>query len=612
MIYKINELEKRECCGCNACGDICPESAITFIKDEEGFLNPSIEQEKCIDCGLCYKICPSVHFEKLRKNDFEKPVCFAAINKNLNVRFDSTSGGVFSALAKKAYINKFYVGGAVWNEDWSVSHFISNNKNDLERLRSSKYIQSDAQGLYKQIIGLLDADEKVLICGTPCQVAALKSYLRKDYTNIITIDFICQYVNSPFIWSKYIDYLENEHKSKVVYIKDKNKEIGWRSLCNKVVFENGDVIYDTKDVNHFRRCYMKLGIASRPACYDCKFKCFPRIADLTIADYWGGEKFIPKEFDNNLGTSLIMCNSQKGLDYFDDNVVKYLHIVPVPFESSLSKNRALTLPFNPTINFDRSAFYKDLSKSDIKSVVDSYIAKYKLNKKTHYVSSIKNVLRFGRDIVKQSGWHLGTLMKNIKYNFLSKHISTNIPKGHYLVLSPYCILVFGKDSKIKISGIVNLGMNEVRTEHKQSKILLRENAIIDFQGNYTFSAGCDIQVFKNAIFTIEGGGNSNMNIEIVCGQNITFQKYVYLGRRVIIRDTNGEHFISRQGYKTTRPVIIGTHAWLCDRATIMPGVHVWPGGIVGANSYVTSDVPAFSMVSGNPAHIVDEEIYWKA
>lgn len=608
----IDKLAPKDCCGCNACGDICPKSAISFHSDNEGFLYPQIDQSVCIKCELCEQVCPSIHAEDLKKNDFEKPVCFAAINKNLNIRFDSTSGGAFSALAKKAYQKKYYVGGAVWNEDWSVSHFISNNKKDLERLRSSKYIQSNSQGIYIQIRDLLKKGEKILICGTPCQIAGLKSFLKKDYTNLVTIDFVCQYVNSPLIWHKYIEYLENQHQSKVRYIKDKNKELGWRKLCNKVIFENGDVVYDLRETNHFRRCYMQLGVASRPACYHCKFKGFPRISDITIADFWGSEKYVPKEFDNDLGTSLILCNSQRGLDYFDDEVRKNMLIQSVDLQDTIAQNSALIRPYISPTHCDRTAFYKDLAYSDIKTVVDNYINKTNASRFSDSKKRIKNCLRFFKAIFKSSGCHLGTIYKNLKYNLFSQHIVNNIFEGHFLVLYPHCILSLQKGAKIKVQGLVQIGKNEVRKEIRSSKIFLKNNAFFDIQGDYTFGAGCDIQVLENAIFTIEGGGDTNNNIEIVCGQNITFQPHVFLGRNVIIRDTNGQHFLSRQGYKTSRPVIIGAHAWLCDRATIMPGVHVWPGGIVGANSFVSSDVPAFSMVSGNPCRLVDEEIYWKA
>ena len=100
---------------------------------------------------ICEKVCPVINIDALKQNDFEHPHCFAAIHKNLQVRFDSTSGGAFSAFAKKAYSEKAYVGGAIWNKDWSVSEYISNNKDDIEKLRSSKYIQSNAIGFYASV-----------------------------------------------------------------------------------------------------------------------------------------------------------------------------------------------------------------------------------------------------------------------------------------------------------------------------------------------------------------------------------------------------------------------------------------------------------------------------
>ena len=529
------------------------------------------------------------------------------------MRFDSTSGGAFSALAKKAYLQKYYVGGAIWNEDWSVSHFISNNKKDLERLRSSKYIQSDARGFYKQVKELLVAGEKVLLRGTPCQIAALKAYLKKDYENLITVDFICNYVNSPLLWEKYIEHLEKEHGSKVVYIKDKNKELGWRTLCTKVVFENEDTVYETRYENSFRRCYMELGVGARPSCYECKFKGFPRIADITIADFWGVEKYLPQEFDNNLGSSLIMCNSQKGLDYFDEGVKKYLEVQSVGLDMTLGGNSALTRPFNPGISVDREKFYEDLRKGDIKDVVDDYSEKY-LGRGRKNLSTKKKCLRilgFFRRAWKISRGNLYTFGQNIYFNWFCKNVETDILAKAYLKIHPHTIFQIDKSAKIIVKGVVEFGETYTPKEKKYTKLRMLENSTLDCQGSYKFFSGSDVQIRKGATLTIEGGGDTNMNVEIVCGEHITFQKYVSLGRNVVIRDTNGEHFISRQGYKYSRPVVLGTHCWICDRATIMPGVHVYPGGIVGANSFVVTDVPPFSMVSGNPAKVVDEEVYWK-
>lgn len=608
----IDRLKISECCGCNVCEDACPKKAISFVKDGEGFLNPVIDHELCIDCGICDKVCPVINIDELKKNDFEKPQCFAAVHKNLEVRFDSTSGGAFSALAKKAYLQKYYVGGAIWNEDWSVSHFISNNKKDLERLRSSKYIQSDARGFYKKVKDLLISGEKVLVCGTPCQIAALRSYLKIGYENLVTVDFICNYVNSPLLWEKYIENLEKEHSSKVVYVKDKNKELGWRQLCTKIVFENGETLYETRFENIFRRCYMELGVGARPSCYDCKFKGFPRISDITIADFWGVEKFLPKEFDNDLGTSLIMCNSQRGLGYFDDEVKKYLKVISVDLDSTLGGNPALTRSFSPVVPFDRSVFYDELRSGDIKEVVDRYINLYKGGQKR--VSIRKKVLRLFGFILRSwkiSRFNLYTFYQNIYYNLFCKNIESDIFSKKYLKIHPNTIFQIDKTAKIKLNGIIEFGESYTPQEKKYTKLRMLKDSTLECLGSYKFFSGCDIQIRKGAVFTIEGGGDTNMNVEIVCGEHITFQRYVSLGRNVIIRDTNGEHFISRQGYRYSRPVILGTHCWICDRASIMPGVHVYPGGIVGANSLVVSDVPAFSMVSGNPAKVVDEEVYWK-
>lgn len=603
----IDRLSKAECCGCNACGDACPKGSISFVKDDEGFLYPQIDNTTCIKCNLCEKVCPVINIEALKKNDFEKPKCYAAVHKNLQVRFDSTSGGAFSAFAKKAYQEKAYVGGAVWNDDWSVSQYISNNKKDLERLRSSKYIQSNAIGFYKEVKELLKNGEKVLVCGTPCQMVALRSFLGKPYDNLLILDFVCMYVNSPKIWEAYIKHLEEKHHAKVIYIKDKNKEIGWRTLCTKVVFDNGDVSYETKDKNVFRRCYMGMGIAARPSCHDCKFKGFPRIADATLADFWGVEKYLPKEYDNNLGTSMVLLNSEKGKAYYEEKVASQMTTQEIPFESILGGNLGLMQSHKPNPAIDRAAFYKELESKDLEEIVDSH-----LNNGIFFKRKAKNILRFVKQAYKASEGNIFTLFKTINYNLFNKHIESSIVKGQFILLHPHSIFRFAKGSKIRMKGILTIGPSNFKKDVLYTKIILRENALIDLGGNYTFSAGCDVQVFKDAKFIIKGGGDSNINTEIVCGSSITFEPFVFLGRNVIIRDTNGDHYMSRQGYKTSKPVILGAHAWVCDRSTVMPGVHIYPGGIVGASSYVVTDVPAFSLVSGNPAQVVDEELYWKA
>lgn len=148
----INIQDKSKCCGCCACVDVCAHQAISLKTDIEGFWYPVVDETKCIDCGLCNKVCPELNIADLKKNDYPQPAhTIAAINKKMSVRWDSTSGGAFSALADAMYEEGGYVSGAIYNDDFSVRNFISNNPDDLKKLRSSKYLQSKAEGIYKEI-----------------------------------------------------------------------------------------------------------------------------------------------------------------------------------------------------------------------------------------------------------------------------------------------------------------------------------------------------------------------------------------------------------------------------------------------------------------------------
>ena len=207
--------------------DVCIHQAIKFHIDVEGFWYPEVDKDKCTDCGLCEKVCPIINKEDWHESGgFEKPHCYALINKNIEVRFDSTSGGAFSALADEIYKKSGYVGGAIYNEDWSVSQFLSSSREDLSRLRSSKYLQSHLDGFYIAVREALKTGKPVLVCGSPCQMAAMKRFLRKPYENLMVVDYICRGIASPLYFKQFINYLEQKHHSTVVYYKAKSKELG--------------------------------------------------------------------------------------------------------------------------------------------------------------------------------------------------------------------------------------------------------------------------------------------------------------------------------------------------------------------------------------------------
>lgn len=589
---------KVDCCGCNACGDICGKQAITFMTDNEGFWYPEVDMEKCVDCGLCEKVCPIININDLKKNDFNEPICYAAEHKNIEVIFDSTSGGLFSALAEIMYRSKGYVGGAVFNEDFTVRQYISNNKEDLPKLRSSKYLQSNLEGFYKQVKQLVTEGEQVLVCGTPCQMAALRSYLRKDYENLIIADFICRGINSPKVWLKYIASFEERYGSPVVYAKAKSKEYGWRNLTQKVILADGRHLYETKDQNDFTKGYLRTNAYCRPSCYDCKFKGFPRIADITLADFWGIEK-VDKSMDKNLGTSLVMVNSKKGETFFEKAKAR-AKAIPVPFESILPGNKALTEPLPPS-KVNREEFFADLDKMTFTELAGKYFKNRPLTFKERLRKLIKSCLHYGGML--REGL---SLYKFLKYNSLKAILC-----GQYFAPYKHTSIQIDKHSTLVIKGDFTLGYKRVKGSKLESRLLVEKEGTLEVDDRFNVYYGADIEVFKNAKLVIKGGGGANINFTCICGEYIEIGKNVQIGRGVTIRDNNGSHYINRTGYKNTRPVIIGDKAWLCEGCTIMPGVKVGEGAIVGAHAFVTQNVPAHSVVSGNPAQVVDTDVLWK-
>ncbi len=595
----IQILNKADCCGCNACGDICPKSAITFRTDPEGFWYPEVDPGKCIECGRCEKVCPVLNAKELKKNDLEEPVCHAAEHRNLEVIFDSTSGGAFSAMAEILYRSGGYVGGAVFNEDFSVSHYISADKGDLPRLRSSKYLQSKLEGFYSRVGELVKAGEQVLVCGTPCQMAALRAFLGKDYENLIIADFICRGINSPKVWQKYLKSFEERYGSPVVYAKAKSKEYGWRNLTQKVILADGRHIYETQDQSNFTKGYLRTNVYCRPSCYDCKFKGFPRIADITLADFWGIEK-VNRSMEKNLGTSLVLLNSQKGVRFFERFQAR-LHCFPVAFDSILAGNPALTRPLDPP-RVDRAQFFRDLDAMSFTQLADKYINTPPSGTKYRLKMFLKRCYQVADTLLRPST----ATAKTLRHSKLR-----DIFRGDYLLVGRHAATDVAKSATLDVHGTFWFGARRIKGSKLESRLLVEDGATLATEGPVKLFYGADVEVFRGAKLVLKGGIAANTGFTVVCGDSIEIGKDVQIGRGVTIRDNHGGHYLNRAGFKDTRPVVIGDKVWLCEGCTIMPGVKVGEGAIVGAHAFVTTNVPAHAMVSGNPAVVVDEDILWK-
>ncbi len=300
---------KRDCCGCGACEAACPHGAITMRADEEGFLCPVIEAARCVDCGLCARACPMKDCGRWKA--VREPRFFAAIHKSEEVLMRSTSGGAFTAISDVILARAGAVCCADFDENPRVVQRLAENAEGRDRMRFSKYVQSDMRGIFRAVREKC-ARKPVLFTGTPCQCAALLSCLGGRPENLFVCDLICHSVPSPLVWEDYIKLLEEERGGKITRVWFRSKRYAWgRANSNKgfaYSIEGSDEIFED---DRFYNLFIRERVIARPSCSACPFTDVRRVSDMTIADCFGIEKYAP-EWNDPRGVSLIMTNTEKG------------------------------------------------------------------------------------------------------------------------------------------------------------------------------------------------------------------------------------------------------------------------------------------------------------
>ena len=357
MSEYINVSEINNCYGCRACEQVCPEKVISMQPDKEGFLYPVINNDGCIKCGKCLKVCPAFNLSEMNV-----PVTtYAAQNKNINVLLDSSSGGIFSALAEETVSKGGYVAGCIFDENLKVIHVLSNNMADIEKMRGSKYVQSDTHNIYSQVKECLDLGKYVLFTGTPCQIDGLKRFLRKDYQNLITVDLICHGVPSPLLLSKYIES-EKDKKGSVSWLRFRDKRRnGWASQGSICC---GNKVKTISALNSFYYFLYYKNSINRICCYSCKYSSEKRVSDITLGDFWGVENVI-KGIDSTNGVSACLINTEKGKEFFK-SIDKTLNFYNVKFEDIARFNGNLLEPTK--LPEDRTKIYKDIENDGWRAV----------------------------------------------------------------------------------------------------------------------------------------------------------------------------------------------------------------------------------------------------
>jgi coenzyme F420-reducing hydrogenase beta subunit len=364
---------KDNCCGCNACVGICPVKAIKTQADEEGFLYPAIDAGLCLECGRCRAVCPvnrdgkekdargrriyvRTDYERKenayagyppegdeKKNDRKdtdfggdepEKTCgkddeenayeennygrkvYAVKHRDEDARLLSTSGGMFTALSDHIIESGGVVYGAAFDKEHTVRHGRAETKEQRDKMRGSKYVQSDIGDVFLQVRKDLSEGKPVLFTGTPCQAAGLQNYLGKtDTSGLILCDILCHGVASPLMWREYLHFLERRKRTALKQHYFRSKIYGWHRMTSKNVFQNGK----EDAASSLSQIHMRLFLSDlilRPCCHTCGFASPERCTDITIADFWGVERTMP-EFDDNRGVSLVLTNTRKGAGLFD-------------------------------------------------------------------------------------------------------------------------------------------------------------------------------------------------------------------------------------------------------------------------------------------------------
>ena len=394
MIFRRREMHlfntKKSCCGCTACETICPKQAITMLPDESGFTYPHVDAEKCINCNLCQKVCSYQNNLPAISN---KEV-FVAVSQNTDLS-TSASGGIFASIAQSILNTGGIVyGSAMLYEDQQlhVRHIKVSSMEQLTLLKGSKYVHSNTQGIFSDVLRELKNERTVLFSGTPCQIAGLKGFLQKDYSNLYTIDIICHGVPSEQLFQQYIAFEENKYNSKITAFHFRDKKQGWK-LHGSMTFDTNKTIYFEPENSSYYHSFLN-SYTYRENCYSCPYASEHRPGDITIGDYWCIELVHPEllienggEIDHEKGVSCMIINNDNGNELLSkygfgikrwqssyENASKYNRQLTAPSQSKEERDLVLELARN-NYKFLDCWYKKRLIPLKIKRIIRSSIPK---------------------------------------------------------------------------------------------------------------------------------------------------------------------------------------------------------------------------------------------
>jgi len=346
-----------------------------------------ILEDKCVNCDICRIVCPN---NNIRNDNRSADTVFAVKHKDDQIRLNSSSGGFFSAISDLIIEQSGIVYGARFDQKFHIVHSRAVNKKQRDCFRGSKYVQSDIGNAFINVKEDLKKGHLVLFTGAPCQVAGLNSYLKKEYENLITCDFICHGVPSPGFWNDYIRHLQLKYKSKLSHFSFRDKSRGWEKAFVKKKFSNGKVFLDSILTEPFGSLFCS-NLILRESCYSCRYANTNRPSDITIGDFWAINK-VDSSFNDGMGISQVLNNTKKGYYYF--NLIK-VNLSYCTFNIKVSLQPNLISPTER--NRKSTQFWNDYNAHGIEYCLIKYKLRYQklrsILQKVGLLNFLKRIIR---------------------------------------------------------------------------------------------------------------------------------------------------------------------------------------------------------------------------
>lgn len=579
-------IKEDECTGCALCMAVCPVHAIKMVRIH-GFDYPEVDHKKCIDCGLCEKKCPAIHTEAT--GNFH-PKVYAAWVKNEQIRKQCTSGGICYELSKQIIGDGGFVAGVEWTDNYrNARYFLAHKIEDLSRLIQTKYFQPVFGSIYKDVEEKLKAGKTVLFIGTACTNAALRMYLGKEYCNLFCCDFICRGYSSQTYHEKRVEWLEGKHHSSVSHIQYKNKDVSWKQFGTKFIFGNGEEEYISSEDDPYEIMFHKDDFNTRPSCFICKYRDIPRLADITVGDFWGVKGIEGRIVED--GISAVLIHSQKG-DALFRSISDHICMQKQDLWNVERGNSALRQQLKRKPGADR--FFEELNVKGLDFVHKKY---GKRNKSMEYLST------FGR--------YISLLFKCnpfsfLYYNFLNHSV---VRKKHKYLFPFYgAKMKIDRGGKLILENNLFINTSKHKGSNEQTYLRIYPGGVLRVIGRVEIMATSTIDVLHNAELSM-GDMETNYGCVIICSNKISLGDGTGIGRNVMIYDSN-YHDTGLTKRASGKPLVIEDHVWLCSGVTISKGIRIGAGAICGLNSTVTRNVKSRHMVLGNPARDVMSDVEW--